>query len=61
MKANLPSRPIARDHVFIPVTEFTYAAYPIVIKRGFRCLPAATPIPIKPRNQLQSVYKKISP
>ena len=59
MKANLPSLPIARDRVFIPVTEFTYTAYSIEIKFGFGRLFGATRSSSKPRSLCQPINKKI--
>jgi hypothetical protein len=59
MKANFLSRPIARERVFIPVAEFTFAAYPVHIASGCRSLFDATIPPIRPSNGRPCGVRKI--
>jgi hypothetical protein len=45
MKIALQSKPDNRERLIIPVSEFSFAAYPILINHDFRCLPDAASSP----------------
>jgi hypothetical protein len=48
MKINLHSKPENRERLIIPVSKFSFAAYPILIHQAFRCAPhpASAPVPL---------------
>jgi hypothetical protein len=50
MKIDLHSKPDSRGRLIIPVSEFSFAAYPIVINHDFRCLSDAASSPSQSRS-----------
>jgi hypothetical protein len=48
MKINHHSKPENREQWIIPVSKFSFAAYPILIHQGFRraAHPASAPVPL---------------
>jgi len=47
-----------RQRFFIQISEFSFAAYPVPIKHGFRCLPDAASLPNKLRNLRRNVWRR---
>jgi len=46
MRINLHSKPDNHERLIIPVSEFSFAAYPIVINQAFRCAPHPASAPV---------------
>jgi predicted protein tyrosine phosphatase len=46
MKIDLHSKPDNQGRLMIPVSEFSFAAYPIVINQTFRCAPHLASAPV---------------
>jgi hypothetical protein len=46
MKINLHSKPENRERLIIPVSKFSFAAYPILINHAFRCAPHPASAPV---------------
>jgi hypothetical protein len=46
MKIDLHSQPENRERLIIPVSEFSFAAYPILINHAFRCAPHPASAPV---------------
>ena len=46
MKIDLHSKPENRERLIIPVSEFSFAAYPVVINHAFRCAPHPASAPV---------------
>jgi hypothetical protein len=47
-----------RERFFVPISEFSFAAYPIQIHHAFRCLPDATSSPNQPRQLWRNVLSR---
>jgi len=43
---------------FVPISEFSFAAYPIQIHHAFRCLPETTSSPNQSRHPRRSVLNR---
>ena len=58
MKINLHSEPDNRERLMIQLSEFSFAAYPVQINHGFRCLPDAAS---SPDRIAQPAAKRVEP
>jgi hypothetical protein len=58
MKIDLHSNPDNRERLIIPVSEFSFAAFPVQINHVFRCLPDAASSPTESRNPRQNGWSR---
>jgi hypothetical protein len=47
-----------RERFFVPISEFSFAAYPVQINHGFRSLPDEAVPPHQPRNLRRNVWRR---
>jgi hypothetical protein len=58
MKTDLHSENGERERFFIQISEFSFAAYPVQINHGFRCLPDAVSSPNQSRSRRRNVLSR---
>ena len=58
MKIDFHSESGQSKRLIIPLGEFSFAAYPVQINHGFRCLPNAASAPNKSRNLRWNVLNR---
>jgi hypothetical protein len=58
MKIDLHSNPDHRERLIIPVSEFSFAAYPVQINHVFGCLPDAASLPDQSRNWRRNMLSR---
>src|SRR5271169_4447904 len=57
-KMNPHSKIGERERFFIQISEFSFAAYPVQIKHGFRCLPDAASLPNQSRGPRRNTLSR---
>jgi len=55
MKIDLHPKIGEREHFFVQISEFSFAAYPVQINHVFRCIPDAASSP----NQSRSLWRTV--
>lgn len=58
MKLNLQPLIEERERFFVPISEFSFAAFPLQVNHTFRCLPEAANAPNDSRNLRQNVWSR---
>jgi hypothetical protein len=58
MKIDLHPKIGERERFFVPISEFSFAAYPVQIKHVFRCLPDAANSPNQSRKLRRNVLSR---
>ena len=58
MKIDLRPLIDERDHCFIPISEFSFATYPVQINHVFRSLPDTANSPNQSRNRWRSELRR---
>jgi len=58
MKIDLHPKIGERERFFVPISEFSFAAYPVQINHAFRCLPDAANSRIESGNLRRNVLSR---